>query len=70
MPSKPLRVWSGTEWIDTATTAPANPITYQSSAPVSPTTGQIWVKSDLNVEAYGATFLQDAFMDPFFTMGT
>lgn len=50
MPTRPAYVWDGTQWNDIG--APVSrPATafYASTAPISPTTGDIWVDSSLKV---------------------
>lgn len=47
--TRPGFIWSGTEWVSIGQEAIANPISYQTSAPTSPATGQIWVDSDDDV---------------------
>lgn len=49
MESRPGYVWSGTEWVRIGGPVIQSPIYYQASAPSSPSTGDIWVESDVNV---------------------
>lgn len=44
--SRPGYVWSGTEWVPIGPTVTTSPFWYQSSAPSTPTTGDIWIDSD------------------------
>jgi hypothetical protein len=46
MPTRPGYVWSGTEWISIGQEAAVSPFKYQSTAPTSPATGDIWIDSD------------------------
>ena len=50
MTDKYARVWSGTEWVNVSSpiASPNAVAVYQSTAPSSPVTGQIWVDSDDN----------------------
>lgn len=47
MTTRPGYIWSGSEWV--AVGSPVAPIKYQTSAPTSPSTGDIWVDSDDDV---------------------
>lgn len=74
--SKPAYVWDGSQWVAIGAPIPESPISYQSSAPASPTTGDIWVDSDDDtLRIYnGSTWnladgLTDDFIDPYFLMG-
>lgn len=63
MTDKYARVWSGTEWVNVSSpiASPNAVAVYQSTAPSSPVTGQIWVNSDDNISyvwngsSWGAT---------------
>ena len=63
MTDKYARVWSGTEWVNVSSpiASPNAVAVYQSTAPSSPVTGQIWVDSDDNISyvwngsSWGAT---------------
>jgi hypothetical protein len=51
MADRIARVWNGSAWevITSTTAAPNAVVAYQSSAPSSPVTGQLWIDSDNNV---------------------
>lgn len=51
MPDRIARVWTGSAWevITSTAAAPNAVVTYQSTAPSSPVTGQVWVDSDDNI---------------------
>lgn len=48
MTDKYARVWSGSEWVNVSApiASPTAVVVYQSSAPTSPVTGQVWIDSD------------------------
>jgi len=50
MADRIARVWNGSAWeVITSTAAAPNAVaSYQSSAPSSPVTGQIWIDSDID----------------------
>jgi hypothetical protein len=49
MTTRPGFIWSGTEWVAIGQEAIANPFYYQATAPSTPSTGDIWVESDVDV---------------------
>ena len=49
MTTRPGFIWSGTEWVAIGQEAVVAPISYQTSAPSSPATGDIWIDSDDDV---------------------
>lgn len=51
MADRIARVWTGSAWevITSTAAAPNAVVTYQSSAPSSPVTGQVWIDSDDNI---------------------
>jgi hypothetical protein len=57
--TKPGYVWSGTEWVSIGQEAVLNPFYYQATAPTSPSTGDIWIESDVDVPSVdSAQFLR------------
>lgn len=58
----PIYVWNGTAWESTGPTIPANPIKYQTTAPSSPSTGDIWVDSDGDVTTGSQQFQRFRFV--------
>jgi hypothetical protein len=57
--TKPGYVWSGTEWVSIGQEAIVNPFYYQATAPTSPSTGDIWIESDVDVPSVdSAQFLR------------
>ena len=58
----PIYVWNGTAWESTGPTIPASPIKYQTSAPTSPSTGDIWVDSDADVTSGSQQFQRFRFV--------
>jgi len=58
----PIYVWNGTAWESTGPTIPASPIKYQASAPTSPSTGDIWVDSDGDVDSGSQQFQRFRFV--------
>jgi hypothetical protein len=62
MPAVPIYVWNGTAWQETGPTIPANPIKYQTTAPSSPSTGDIWVDSDGDVTTGSQQFQRFRFV--------
>jgi hypothetical protein len=62
MPAVPIYVWNGTAWQETGPTIPASPIKYQASAPSSPSTGDIWVDSDGDVDSGSQQFQRFRFV--------
>ena len=57
MTTRPGYVWDATasEWIEIGQAAVVAPIAYQTSAPVSPATGDIWIDSDDEVPSVDST---------------
>lgn len=54
--SLPLRVWSGSEWIDIG--VQGGTVLYQNEQPASPETGMIWIDADSETSVVDAdTFL-------------
>jgi hypothetical protein len=49
MTTRPGFIWSGTEWVAIGQEAIVNPFYYQATAPTTPSTGDIWVESDVDV---------------------
>ncbi len=62
MAAVPIYVWNGTAWQETGPTIPASPIKYQASAPSSPSTGDIWVDSDGDVDSGSQQFQRFRFV--------
>ena len=62
MAAVPIYVWNGTAWQETGPTIPANPIKYQTTAPSSPSTGDIWVDSDGDVTTGSQQFQRFRFV--------
>jgi hypothetical protein len=62
MSAVPIYVWNGTAWQETGPTIPASPIKYQASAPTSPSTGDIWVDSDGDVDSGSQQFQRFRFV--------
>ena len=62
MSAVPIYVWNGTAWQETGPTIPASPIKYQASAPSSPSTGDIWVDSDGDVDSGSQQFQRFRFV--------
>jgi hypothetical protein len=58
----PIFVWNGTAWESTGPTIPASPIKYQTTAPSSPSTGDIWVDSDGDVTTGSQQFQRFRFV--------
>ena len=57
--TKPGFIWSGTEWVAIGQEAIVNPFYYQATAPTTPSTGDIWIESDVNVPSVdSAQFLR------------
>lgn len=49
MTTRPGYIWSGTEWVSIGQEAVVAPVSYQTSAPSSPSTGDIWIDSNDDV---------------------
>jgi hypothetical protein len=49
MTTRPGFIWSGTEWVAIGQEAIVNPFYYQATAPTTPSTGDIWIESDVDV---------------------
>jgi hypothetical protein len=49
MATKPGYVWSGSEWVAIGQEAIVNPFYYQATQPTTPSTGDIWIESDVDV---------------------
>ena len=62
MAAVPIYVWNGTAWQETGPTIPASPIKYQTTAPSSPSTGDIWVDSDADVTTGSQQFQRFRFV--------
>ena len=59
MTTRPGFIWSGTEWVSIGQEATLNPFKYQATAPTSPSTGDIWIESDVDVPSVdSAQFLR------------
>lgn len=59
MTTRPGYIWSGTEWIAIGQEAIVNPFYYQATAPSTPSTGDIWIESDVDVPSVdSAQFLR------------
>ena len=50
--AKPMYYWNGTAWEAVAPVVPQSPIAYQASAPSSPSTGDLWIDSDQDLDSY------------------
>lgn len=50
--AKPMYYWNGTTWEAVAPVVPQSPIAYQASAPSSPSTGDLWIDSDQDLDSY------------------
>ena len=55
MATRPGYIWSGTEWVSIGQEAVVAPIAYQTSAPSTPSTGDIWIDSDDGVPSVNST---------------
>ena len=55
MATRPGYIWSGTEWVSIGQEAVVAPIAYQTSAPSTPSTGDIWIDSDDDVPSVNST---------------
>jgi hypothetical protein len=62
MAAVPIYVWNGSAWQEIGPTIPASPIAYQTSAPSSPSTGDIWVDSDGDVTTGSQQFQRFRFV--------
>jgi hypothetical protein len=59
MTTRPGFIWSGTEWVAIGQEAIVNPFYYQATAPSTPSTGDIWIESDVDVPSVdSAQFLR------------
>jgi len=59
MATRPGFIWSGTEWVAIGQEAIVNPFYYQATAPTTPSTGDIWIESDVDVPSVdSAQFLR------------
>jgi hypothetical protein len=57
--TRPGFIWSGTEWVAIGQEAIVNPFYYQATAPTTPSTGDIWIESDVDVPSVdSAQFLR------------
>ena len=50
--AKPMYYWNGTAWEAVAPVVPQSPIAYQASEPSSPSTGDLWIDSDQDLDSY------------------
>jgi hypothetical protein len=55
MTTRPGYIWSGTEWVAIGQEAVLAPISYQTSAPSSPATGDVWIDSNDDVPSVNST---------------
>lgn len=53
--TRPGYIWSGTEWVAIGQEAVLAPISYQTSAPSSPATGDVWIDSNDDVPSVNST---------------
>ena len=60
--SRPMYVWNGSTWEEVGPVVPQTPIAYQASAPVSPSTGDIWVDSDGDVGTFDRQLVRYRFV--------
>lgn len=73
MPSpRPGFIWSGTEWVPIG--SPISPVTFQPSAPTSPSTGDLWIDSDGTSTLNSNDFVlkseaEQYYLHPFIYMG-
>ena len=59
MTTRPGFIWSGTEWVAIGQEAIVNPFYYQATAPTTPSTGDLWIESDVDVPSVdSAQFLR------------
>jgi hypothetical protein len=59
MATRPGFIWSGTEWVVIGQEAIVNPFYYQATQPTTPSTGDIWIESDVDVPSVdSAQFLR------------
>jgi hypothetical protein len=59
MATRPGFIWSGTEWVAIGQEAIVNPFYYQATQPTTPSTGDIWIESDVDVPSVdSAQFLR------------
>ena len=57
-----MYVWNGSTWEEVGPVVPQTPIAYQASAPVSPSTGDIWVDSDGDVGTFDRQLVRYRFV--------
>jgi len=50
--AKPMYYWNGTAWETVGPEVPQSPIAYQASAPSTPSTGDLWIDSDQDLDTY------------------
>ena len=50
--AKPMYYWNGTAWEAVGPEVPQSPIAYQASAPSTPSTGDLWIDSDQDLDTY------------------
>lgn len=62
MAAVPIYVWNGTAWQETGPVIPASPIKYQTTAPTSPSTGDLWIDSDADVTTGSQQFQRFRFV--------
>jgi hypothetical protein len=53
MTTRAARIWNGTAWEDLAAPVGVAPVSYQSTEPPSPQTGDIWIDSSTNTASSG-----------------
>ena len=53
MTTRAARIWNGTAWEDLAAPVGVAPVSYQSTQPPSPQTGDIWIDSSTNTASSG-----------------
>lgn len=53
MTTRAARIWNGTAWEDLAAPVGVAPVSYQSTQPSSPQTGDIWIDSSTNTASSG-----------------
>lgn len=51
MTARPAYVWDGSEWVPVGPTTAESPFYYQATPPTSPSSGDVWVDSDGDVDS-------------------